>query len=61
MADYVKSTAAVLGLSLDAGQIARVAVHLQRTAAMAAVIQAVEVPLHEELAQIFSPAVFPAP
>lgn len=60
IADYVRSTAAVLGLPLDAAQAARVVVHLQRTAAMAALIQAVELPLHEELAEIFCPAAFPA-
>ena len=59
--DYVKSTAAVLGLPLDAAQLARVTVHLQRTAAMAALLQAVELPLHEELAEIYRPAAFPAP
>jgi len=59
IADYVKSTAAVLGLPLDAAQTARVAVYLQRTAAMAAVIQAVELPLDEELVEIFCPAAFP--
>jgi len=60
IADYVTSTAAVLGLPLDAAQAARVAVHLQRTATMAALIQAVELPLDEELVEIFCPAAYPA-
>jgi len=60
VADYVKSTAAVLGLPLDTAQAARVVVHLQRTAAMAALIQTVELPLHAELAEIYCPADFPA-
>ena len=59
IADYVKSAAALLALPLSADQAARVAVHLQRTAAMAALIQAVELPAHEELAEIYCPAAFP--
>jgi len=59
IADYVKNTAEVLGLPLDADQVARVTVHLQRTATMAALIQAVGLPLHEELAEIYCPAAFP--
>lgn len=57
--NYVKSAAALLALPLSADQAARVAVHLRRTAAMAALIQAVELPVHEELAEIYCPAAFP--
>jgi hypothetical protein len=60
IAVYVKSTAALLNLPLSEAQTARVAVHLQRTASMASLIQAVELPLHEELAEIYCPAAFPA-
>ena len=57
--DYIKSTAALLALPLRADQVARVVVHFQRTAAMAALIQAVELAAHEELAEIYCPAAFP--
>jgi hypothetical protein len=60
IAVYVKSTAALLNLPLSEAQTARVAMHLQRTASMASLIQAVELPLHEELAEIYCPAAFPA-
>ncbi len=60
IAVYVESTAALLNLPLSEAQTARVAVHLQRTAYMASLIQAVELPLHEELAEIYCPAAFPA-
>ena len=59
IADYVKSAAALLTLPLRADQATRVAVHFQRTAAMAALIQAVELAAHEELAEIYCPATFP--
>ena len=58
IADYVKSAAALLALPLSADQAVRVAVHFQRTAAMAALIQAVELPVHEELTEIYCPAAF---
>lgn len=55
----VSANARALGLELDAPQTARVATHLQRTAAMAAVLDAF--PLHEadELVEMFCPAPFP--
>ena len=59
IADYVKSSAALLGLPLDAAQLARVTVHMQRTAEFAALLQAVDLPVSEELAEIYCPAAFP--
>ena len=53
---YVQAAAVAVGLPLDAAQAARVAVHLQRTAGMAALLDAV--PLHDadEPAEIYCPA-----
>lgn len=57
--DLVSANARALGLVLDEPQTARVAMHLQRTAAMAALLDAF--PLHEadELVELFCPAPFP--
>jgi hypothetical protein len=60
IAAYVGSTAAVLGLPLPPERAARVVAHLQRTAAMAALLDAAPLAPHDELAEIFSPAAFPA-
>jgi hypothetical protein len=57
--DYVKATAALMRLPLDAAQAARVAVHLQRTAAMAGLLESAALVPHDELAQIYCPAPFP--
>ena len=56
--DCVIATARVVGLPLDAAQAERVAAHLQRTAAMAALLDAF--PLHDEVepAEIYCPAPF---
>lgn len=59
IADYVGSTAAVLGLPLPPERAARVTAHLQRTAAMAALLDAAPLVPHDELAEIFNPAPFP--
>jgi len=60
IAAYVGSTAAVLRLPLEAGRAARVTAHLQRTAAMAALLDGAPLASHDELAEIYSPAAFPA-
>lgn len=55
---YVTASAAALGLPLDSARAARVAAHLQRTAALAALLQGAELAPHDELAEIYSPAAF---
>lgn len=57
---YVQATAALMRLPLDAAQAARVAVHLQRTVAMAGLLDSAALAPHDELVQIYSPAPFPA-
>ena len=59
IAAYVASTAAVLGLPLPPARAARVTAHLQRTAAMAALLDAAPLAPHDEPAEIFRPAAFP--
>lgn len=56
----VRANARALGLPLDEAQATRVAAHLQRTAAMATLLDTF--PLHEtdELVELFCPAPFPA-
>ena len=56
--NYVKSTAVLLGVSMDAARASRVASHLQRTAAMAALLDAANLPVDDELAEIYCPAAF---
>jgi len=60
IAAYVGSTAAVLGLPLPPERAARVVAHLQRTAALAALLDAAPLAPHDELAEIYSPAAFPS-
>ncbi|WP_382154373.1 AtzG-like protein [Hydrogenophaga sp. ANAO-22] len=57
---YVQAAAVALDLHLDTAQAARVASHMHRTAAMAALLDAD--PLHDEdeLAEIYCPAPFPS-
>lgn len=59
MLAYVETTAALLKLPLDAARIQRVTVNLQRTAAMAALLEAMPLAAHDELAEIYRPAAFP--
>ncbi len=59
IAAYVGSTAAVLGLPLAPERAARVVAHLQRTAAMAALLETAPLAPHDEPAEIYSPAAFP--
>ena len=56
--NYVKSTAALLGIPMDAARALRVASHLQRTAAMAALLDAANLSVEDELAEIYCPAAF---
>ena len=56
--NYVKSTAVLLGIPMDAARAARVASHLQRTAAMAALLDAANLSVDDELAEIYRPAAF---
>ena len=58
---YVKAVAVVVGLPLDEAQIARVAVHLQRTAGLAATLEAIPLAPHDEPAELFCPAPFGPP
>ena len=55
---YVSTTARLLGLPLDEDQTARVATHLQRTAALAALLDGFELAPHDEPAEIYCPAPF---
>jgi|DEB19_MinimDraft_2_1074335.scaffolds.fasta_scaffold14097_2 hypothetical protein len=57
---YVKTTAEMLMLPLEDAQAARVAVHLQRTAAMVSLLDSAGLSAHDELAEIYCPAPFPA-
>ena len=56
---YIATSAALLGIPMDAARMARVAAHLQRTAAMAALLESADLSPHDELAEIYSPAAFP--
>jgi len=58
IAAYVDSTAAMLGLPLPPERAARVVAHLQRTAAMAALLDTAPLAPHDEPAEIYSPAAF---
>ena len=52
---YVRASAAVLGLPLEDEQVVRVAAHLQRTAAMAQMLDEQAVPPALEPAEIYKP------
>lgn len=58
---YVKAAAVAVGLPLDEAQAARVAVHLQRTAGLAAMLEDVPLTPHDEPAELFLPAPFDQP
>ena len=55
---YVTSTATLLGIPMDAARAERVAGHFQRTRAMAAMLSNADLPITEELAEIYCPAAF---
>ena len=56
--NYVNSTAALLGVPMDPARAGRVASHLQRTAAMAALLDVANLPVDAELAEIYCPVAF---
>jgi len=57
---YVRASAVVVGLALEAAQAERVAAHLQRTAVMADLLDAFALGDAEELAEIYCPAPYRA-
>lgn len=58
---YVKAAAVAVDLPLDEAQAVRVAVHLQRTAGLAATLEAIPLAPHDEPAALFCPAPFDPP
>jgi len=60
IAAYVRAAAQLLALPLSDAQVGRVSVQLSRTAALAATLQRVPLEAHDEPAQIYEPAPFPA-
>ncbi|MDM7944522.1 MAG: DUF4089 domain-containing protein [Hydrogenophaga sp.] len=58
---YVQAAAVLLELPLGDEQAQRVATHLQRTATLAALLDAFELAPHDEPAEIYCPAPFPPP
>lgn len=56
--NYVNSTAALLGIPMDADRAVRVAAHLHRTRTIAALLDTADLPVSEELAEIYCPAAF---
>jgi hypothetical protein len=55
---YVIASADLLGLPLEAGRAARVAAHLGRTEAMAALLEGFDLAEDAEIAEIYCPAAF---
>lgn len=55
MVQYVQVSATVLGLPVDEARAVRVAAHLQRTAAMAQLLDGLDLPPELELAEIYCP------
>jgi len=60
IAAYVRAAAQLLALPLSDAQVERVSVHLARTGALATTLQRVPLEAHDEPAQIYEPAPFPA-
>ena len=58
--NYVHASAELLGVPLDVARAQRVAGHLQRTAALAAMLQAVDLSVEDEPAELYCPS-RPAP
>lgn len=56
---YVRSSAQLLGLPLCAAEVVRVAEHLRRTVAMAALLDGFAMPAEQEPVGLFCPAPFP--
>jgi Protein of unknown function (DUF4089) len=57
---YVQAAAVAVDLPLTDEQAQRVATHLQRTAALAALLDSYELAPHDEPAEIYCPAPFQA-
>lgn len=57
---YVRASAALQGLPLDAARAQRVAEHLIRTAHLAQLLDSVQMQVHDEIAEVYSPAPFPS-
>lgn len=57
---YVSTMADALGLPMDADRVRRVAAHLERTSAMADLLHSARLEPHDEPAEVFCPAPFPA-
>ena len=58
--NYVNSTADLLGIPMDAARAGRVASHLLRTRAMAALLDAADLSVADELTEIYCPIAFKA-
>jgi Protein of unknown function (DUF4089) len=56
---YVRASAALHGLPLDAVRAKAVAEHLMRTSHLAQLLDAAPLAEHDELAEIYRPAAFP--
>ena len=56
--NYVNAAATALALPLDEARAARVAAHLARTAAMAALLDGVPLCVEDEPAELYCPAPF---
>ena len=57
---YVLTMADALALPMDEARAQRVAAHLQRTAALADLLQGAQLTAHDEPAALYCPAPFPA-
>jgi len=57
---YVRASAGLLDIPLDEGRARRVAGHLARTAAMAALLEDAALGVEDEPAALYCPAPFPA-
>jgi hypothetical protein len=57
---YVRAAAVALGLPIDEARVARVAVQLRRTAALAESLDAWALDAADELVEIYRPLPFPA-
>ena len=57
---YMKAAAQAVGLPLDEAAAQRVAGHFSRTVAIARLLEQADLAPHDEPAEIFRPALFPA-
>jgi hypothetical protein len=57
---YVRATCTALGFAPDPERDARVALHLGRTLGMVKLLDSVPLAAHDELAEVYRPAPFPA-